>query len=88
MKYREEISTTQHLKQDYVDGLDKLIISRQRDMEKARREYAKDIMLEPEKYRDDFKKCWDGRSLTITMTDSRRLKLKKSQEKTDIQYIG
>jgi hypothetical protein len=56
MKYREEISTTQHLKQDYVDGLDKLIISRQRDMEKARREYAKDIMLEPEKYRDDFKK--------------------------------
>ena len=56
MKYREEISTTQHIKQDYVDGLDKLIISRQRDMEKARREYAKDIMLKPEKYRDDFKK--------------------------------
>lgn len=56
MKYREEISITQQNKQDYVDGLDKLIISRQQDMEKVRKEYAKNIMLEPEKYREDFKK--------------------------------
>ena len=56
MKYREEISSTQQIKQGYIDGLDKLILSRQRDMEKTRKEYAKDIMLEPEKYREDFKK--------------------------------
>ena len=56
MKYREEISITQQNKQDYVDGIDKLIISRQQDMEKVRKEYAKNIMLDPEKYREDFKK--------------------------------
>ncbi len=56
VKYREEISITQQFKQSYVDGLDKLIVSRQQEMEKVRKEYAKDIMLEPEKYREDFKK--------------------------------
>ena len=56
MKYREEISSTQQIKQAYIDEFDKLILSRQQDMEKTRKEYAKDIMLEPEKYREDFKK--------------------------------
>lgn len=56
MKYREEISITKQFKQDYVDGLDNLILSRQRDMEKVRKEYAKDIILESEKYREDLKK--------------------------------
>ena len=56
VKYREEISVTQQIKQRYVDGLDKLIFSRQQDMAKVRKEYAKDIMLDPEKYREDFKR--------------------------------
>ena len=56
VEYREEISVTQQYKQNYLDGLDKLIASRQRDLAKVRNEYIKEIMLKPEKYRDDFKK--------------------------------
>ena len=66
VEYREEISSTQQFKQGYVDGFDKLILSRQQDMEKVRKEYTKNIMLDPEKYREDFKKCWVGLLLTIT----------------------
>ena len=49
MKYREKISITKQLKQNYVDGLDKVILLRQQEMEKVRKEYANDIMLNPEK---------------------------------------
>jgi hypothetical protein len=56
MKYREKISITKQLKQNYVDGLDKVILLRQQEMENVRKEYANDIMLNPEKYREDFKK--------------------------------
>ena len=56
MKYREEAADTRQFKQSYLDGLNKLIASRQRDLAEVRKEYAKDIMREPEKYRDDFKK--------------------------------
>ena len=56
VEYREEISSTHQFKKSYVDGFDKLILSRQQDMEKVRKEYTKNIMLDPEKYREDFKK--------------------------------
>ena len=56
MKYREEILFTKQFKQGYVDGLNRLITSRQQDMADIRKEYTKNIMLDAEKYRDDLKK--------------------------------
>lgn len=56
MKYREERSITRQYKQNYLDGFDELIISRQQDLAEVRNEYIKEIMLKPEKYREDFKR--------------------------------
>ena len=53
--YRENIQVAEEFKKKFVDGLDELIYVRQREFEKKRGEYRKDIMREPEKYRDAFK---------------------------------
>ena len=53
--YREDIQVAEEFKKKFVDGLDELIFDRQRDFEKKRKEYRKDIMRTPEKYREVFK---------------------------------
>ena len=53
--YREDIQVAEEFKKKFVDGLDELIFDRQRDFEKKRKEYRKDIMRTPEKYRAAFK---------------------------------
>jgi alpha-L-fucosidase len=53
--YREDIQVAEEFKKKFVDGLDELIFDRQRDFEKKRKEYRKDIMRTPEKYREAFK---------------------------------
>ena len=56
MKYREETSVTEKYKQNYVDGLDRLINKRQEELGEARDEYIKDIFAKPEEYRAEFKR--------------------------------
>lgn len=56
MKYREEGKVTQIYKKNYVDGIEKIIEKRQKEAECIRNEYAKDIFLNQEKYRNDLKK--------------------------------
>jgi len=56
MKYREEISITEQYKQNYLDGLDKLIVSRQQVLTEVRKEYIKDIFSRQEEYREEFKR--------------------------------
>ena len=53
--YREEMQVADEFKKKLVDGLDELILSRQRELEEKRKEYRKDIMSDPEKYREAFK---------------------------------
>ena len=56
VKHREDASVTRKYKQNYIEGIDKLIVSRQRDLAELRKDYIKEILLTPEKYREDFKK--------------------------------
>lgn len=56
MNYREEVSQTDGFKQDYLDGLNKIILLRQQSMAKKREEYCKDIFLKQDAYRKDFRK--------------------------------
>lgn len=55
VEYREDIKVSEEYKKRFVDGLDELIFERQREFEKRRKEYRKDIMSDPERYREEFK---------------------------------
>lgn len=55
MNYREEKELSAKYKQNYLDGINKLISARQADAAKARKNYVKDIFTSAEKYRNDFK---------------------------------
>lgn len=56
MDYREEVDKTKAFKQFYLDGLDKLILSRQYVLAQKRKEYGKNIFSEQATYREEFKK--------------------------------
>jgi dienelactone hydrolase len=56
MKYRENLQDSKEYKQAYLDGLEKLIEARQREAEKKREAYCKNIFANGEFYRDDFKR--------------------------------
>ena len=55
MFYREEKEQSKIYKKEYVDGIERVIEKRQKDMEKLRAEYVKDICEDREKYRTAFK---------------------------------
>ena len=55
MIYREEMAKSKEYKKNYLDGLNAVIESRQKDALSHRREYIKNIFSNQEKYRDDFK---------------------------------
>lgn len=55
MKYTEKKSFTQKYKKKYANGIEAIIRKRQKQAEKIRNEYAKNIFETPEKYREDFK---------------------------------
>ena len=56
MQYREQKQDAKEFKQIYVDGLNRLIETRQRDAERARAAYVKDIFTDPDAYRADLRK--------------------------------
>lgn len=56
MNYREELECTKACKQGYLDGLNQLISSRQELLAQQRKEYCKNIFLEQDAYRADFRK--------------------------------
>ena len=56
MKYSEEKQVTKKYKQEYTDGLIKIIEKKQKEAEAIRDNYFKDIFKNQEKYRDDLKK--------------------------------
>ena len=55
MKYREEIHDTKKYKKNYVDGIEKIIINRQREAQKIRQEHVKSIFSDAARYRDELK---------------------------------
>lgn len=55
MKYKEELEKSKEYKINYVNGLNSVIASREKQAEIARKEYTKDIFNAPEKYRDALK---------------------------------
>lgn len=56
MRYREEICFTDSVKQEYIDGLERLIKEREKFAASERKKYIKDIFETPDIYRDDLKK--------------------------------
>jgi len=56
MNYREEKEASKSYKQQYVSGLDALILERELVSKKSRAIYAKDIFKNPEQYREEFRK--------------------------------
>ncbi len=56
MKYNEKKEKTKAHKSDYAQGIENIIKTRQKNAEKIRSEYAKEIFINQEKYRDDLKK--------------------------------
>ena len=56
MDYREDAEKTKDFKQSYLDGLEKLILSRQQELSQKRKEYCKNIFSEQAVYREEFKK--------------------------------
>ena len=55
MRFKENIDAPKAFKEEYRDGIFSLIESREKELEKVRKEYAKDIFKSPEKYRGDLK---------------------------------
>ena len=55
MKYSEEKDRSKSYKENYVEGIKKVIKSRQKELEKIRDSYCKDIFNNQDKYRQDFK---------------------------------
>lgn len=58
MNYSEKVSVSKEHKEIYLHGINKLIEKRQKDAEAIRYEYAKDILKNQGKYRDDLKKMF------------------------------
>lgn len=56
MKYREEMIKTKEYKQHYLDGFEKTLLSRQKELAQKRSERCKNIFAEQETYREEFKK--------------------------------
>lgn len=56
MNYREEKTASKINKEEYLSSMKALIEKRQRDAYEIRKEYAKDIISDVERYREDFKK--------------------------------
>jgi hypothetical protein len=56
MKYREQNADSQKYKQNYLDGIERIIAQRQAEAEDARANYARDILSDGERYRADFRK--------------------------------
>ena len=56
MSYTEEKILSKKAKEEYLDGLNNLIKTRQFEAKSKRQEYIKDIFKTPEKYREDFAK--------------------------------
>ena len=54
MNYREEMEKSKCFKQGYLEGLEKLLLSRQQDFAEKRKNYCKDIFSKQESYRQDF----------------------------------
>lgn len=55
MHYKEPKEKSKKYKENYVNGLLNIIEQRQKEAEKIRNEYSKDIFENPEKYRNDLK---------------------------------
>ena len=55
MQYREEWETSKKTKEDYKNSLEELITRLQKDAEKQRDVYMKDIFRDTERYRADFR---------------------------------
>ena len=56
VNHREDIQATERYKRTYLEGIDGLILERQRQLALERAEYCKDIFIDPETYRNDFRK--------------------------------
>lgn len=56
MNYSEEKNQSKIYKENYLSGIERIIEQRQKEAEAVRRNYIKDIVKDPEKYRADFKK--------------------------------
>ena len=54
MNYKEPREKSSEYKKQYVEGIESLINARQIELEKARREYIKEIFSSPDRYRKDF----------------------------------
>lgn len=55
IRYREEASASEIYKKDYLQGIEKVIASREQKARKVRKDYRRDIFSNPEKYREDLK---------------------------------
>jgi len=53
--FREEKEASKKYKQNYLDGINGLISSRQKAAAEIRRNYVKNIFTDSEKYRTEFK---------------------------------
>ena len=63
MNYREDLMSTKAFRQTYVDGMERLIDTWQKESAAKRAAYAERIFTDPESYRDDFRKML-GRPLS------------------------
>lgn len=55
MNYREDFKDANSYKSDYLNGIKEIIKKREKDAEKIREDYFKDIFNNQEMYRNDFK---------------------------------
>ena len=56
MIYREEINASKKNKEEYLSTLQDLISKKQKNASETRKEYSKDIIVNADKYREDFKR--------------------------------
>lgn len=56
MKYREDRDASKKYKESYARGIENLILAKQKEAEKKRREYCKNILSDTDAYREDFKR--------------------------------
>ena len=76
VNYSENLQDANEFKRNYLEGFERLILSRQRELAKQRAEYSQNIFLDQEAYRDAFKKmlgwplvdCTEKTILTVQST--------------------
>ncbi len=84
MNYTEEIERSKPYKENYLEGINRIIEQKQKEAEGIRKSYIKDIFKAPEVYRDELKKMLGWPLVDYTSAEVPDVKCEELSEKDKI----